>query len=56
VRISLICVGRLGAGPEAALARAYADRAAAAGRALALFPVEIAEVEPRSWPAPATPG
>jgi 23S rRNA (pseudouridine1915-N3)-methyltransferase len=47
VRISLICVGRLGAGPEAALARAYADRAAAAGRALALFPVEIAEVEPR---------
>jgi len=47
VRISLICVGRLGVAPEAILARAYADRAAAAGRALGLFPVEIIEVEPR---------
>jgi 23S rRNA (pseudouridine1915-N3)-methyltransferase len=47
VRISLICVGRLGAAPEAVLARAYADRAGAAGRALGLFPIEIVEVEPR---------
>ena len=47
MRISLICVGRLGVAPEAILARAYADRAAAAGRALGLFPVEIIEVEPR---------
>ncbi len=47
MRISLICVGRLGAAPEAVLARAYADRAAAAGRALGLSPVEIVEVEPR---------
>ena len=47
MRISLICVGRLGATPEAALARAYADRAGAAGRALGITPVEIVEVEPR---------
>jgi len=47
VRISLICVGRLGAAPEAALARAYAERAGTAGRGLGLFPVEIVEVEPR---------
>jgi 23S rRNA (pseudouridine1915-N3)-methyltransferase len=47
VRISLICVGRLGAAPEAVLARAYAERASAAGRGLGLFPVEIVEVEPR---------
>jgi 23S rRNA (pseudouridine1915-N3)-methyltransferase len=47
VRISLICVGRLGSAPEAALARAYAERAGAAGRGLGLFPVEIVEVEPR---------
>jgi len=47
VRISLICVGRLGSAPEAVLARAYAERAGAAGRALGLFPVEIVEVEPR---------
>ena len=33
MRISLICVGRLGRAPEAALARDYAERAAATGRA-----------------------
>jgi 23S rRNA (pseudouridine1915-N3)-methyltransferase len=47
MRISLICVGRLGPAPEAALARAYAERASAAGRALGLAPVEILEVEGR---------
>ena len=46
MRVSLICVGRL-AGPEAVLARAYADRASASGRALGLFPIEIVEVEAR---------
>jgi len=47
MRISLICVGRLGRAPEAALARDYAERAAATGRALGLSPVEIIEVEAR---------
>jgi 23S rRNA (pseudouridine1915-N3)-methyltransferase len=47
LRVSLICVGRLGAAPEAALARSYAERATLAGRALALSPVEIVEVEGR---------
>lgn len=47
LRISLICVGKLGSSSEAALAQAYAERAAAAGRALALAPVEIVEVEAR---------
>ena len=47
MRISLICVGRLGAASEAALARAWAERASAAGRALGLAPVEIVEVEAR---------
>jgi 23S rRNA (pseudouridine1915-N3)-methyltransferase len=47
VRISLICVGKLGRSPEAELARAYAERATAAGRSLGLGPVEVREVEPR---------
>jgi 23S rRNA (pseudouridine1915-N3)-methyltransferase len=47
LRISLICVGKLGGSPEAALARAYCDRASAAGRALALAPVGIVEAEAR---------
>ena len=42
-----MAVGRLGRGAEAALARDYAQRAGVAGRAVALGPVEIAEVEPR---------
>lgn len=40
-------VGRLGRGPEASLARDYADRATAAGRSLGLGPIEIIEVEAR---------
>ena len=42
-----MAAGRLGRGPEAELARAYAERATAAGRALGLGPVEILEVESR---------
>ena len=47
MKITLLVVGRLGRGPEGALARDYADRATAAGRALGLGPVEIVEVEAR---------
>jgi 23S rRNA (pseudouridine1915-N3)-methyltransferase len=47
LRISLICVGKLGRGAEATLALDYAQRATAAGRALGLAPVEIVEVEAR---------
>ena len=45
--MTLLCVGRLGAAPENALARDYAARATAAGRALGLGPVELVEVEGR---------
>jgi 23S rRNA (pseudouridine1915-N3)-methyltransferase len=47
MRISLICVGRLGGAPEALLARDYCARATASGRALGLAPVEVVEVEAR---------
>ena len=47
MRITLYCVGRLGSAPEPLLARDYAVRATAAGRALGLGPVEIVEVEAR---------
>ena len=47
MRITLAAVGRLGRAPEAALAREYAERATAAGRSLALGPVELVEVEGR---------
>lgn len=53
MRVTLICVGRLGSAPEAALARGYAERASAAGRALGLSPVEIVEVEGRKTGRPA---
>ena len=45
MRLTILAVGRLGRDPAAALARDYAERATAAGRALALGPVEIVEVE-----------
>ncbi len=45
--ITLLAVGKLGRAPEAALARDYADRASASGRALGLGPVEVLEVEAR---------
>jgi 23S rRNA (pseudouridine1915-N3)-methyltransferase len=38
-------IGRLGRSPEAELARDYAERATASGRALGLGPVEIVELE-----------
>ncbi len=44
MKVSLVCVGRLGAAPEAALARRYAERATQVGRAQGLGPVEIIEV------------
>ena len=47
MKITLLCVGRLGRAPEALLALDYASRAAAAGRSLGLGPVEIVEVEGR---------
>jgi 23S rRNA (pseudouridine1915-N3)-methyltransferase len=45
LRITLLAVGKLGRDPAAALARDYAERASAAGKALALGPVDILEVE-----------
>ncbi len=45
MRITLLTVGKLGRAPEAQLARDYAERASASGRALGLGPVEIVEVE-----------
>ncbi len=47
MRITLLCVGKLGRATEAALAIDYAARATAAGRALGLGPVEVLEVEAR---------
>ena len=45
MKITLLAVGRLGRAPEAMLARDYAERATAAGRALGLGPVDILEVD-----------
>jgi 23S rRNA (pseudouridine1915-N3)-methyltransferase len=47
VKITLLCVGRLGEVPEARLAGDWAARATAVGRALGLGPIEIVEVEGR---------
>ena len=47
MKITLLAVGRLGRIPEALLAKDYADRATASGRALGLGPVEVIEVEAR---------
>jgi 23S rRNA (pseudouridine1915-N3)-methyltransferase len=47
LKITLLAVGRLGRGVEAELAQDYVRRAAAAGRALGLSPIEIVEVESR---------
>jgi 23S rRNA (pseudouridine1915-N3)-methyltransferase len=47
LKITLLAVGKLGRGPEADLARDYAARASASGRALGLGPVDIVEVEAR---------
>jgi 23S rRNA (pseudouridine1915-N3)-methyltransferase len=47
LKVSLLCIGRLGAAPEAKLALDWAERATASGRANALGPVEIVELEAR---------
>jgi 23S rRNA (pseudouridine1915-N3)-methyltransferase len=47
VKVSILCIGRLGAAPEAALALDWARRAGQTGRALGFGPVEIVEVEAR---------
>jgi len=47
LRVTLLCVGRLGDAAETRLALDYAARASATGRALGLGPVEIVEVEAR---------
>ena len=47
MRVELVCVHKLGRTPEAELALDYAARATAAGRALAIAPVSIVEVEAR---------
>jgi 23S rRNA (pseudouridine1915-N3)-methyltransferase len=47
LRVTLLCVGRLGESAEARLALDYATRASATGRALGFGPVEIVEVEAR---------
>jgi 23S rRNA (pseudouridine1915-N3)-methyltransferase len=45
LKITVLAVGKLGRTPEADLARDYAARATATGRALGLGPVDILEVE-----------
>ena len=43
LRVALVCVGRLKAGPERTLAQRYLERAGAAGRAVGLG-VEMREI------------
>jgi 23S rRNA (pseudouridine1915-N3)-methyltransferase len=45
LRITLLCVGRLGTAPEAILAEDWVRRAGQVGRAHGLYPVEVVEVE-----------
>jgi 23S rRNA (pseudouridine1915-N3)-methyltransferase len=47
LRVTLLCIGKLGIAVEARLALDYAARATTAGRALGFGPVEILEVEAR---------
>jgi len=47
LKVTLLCVGRLGQAPEASLARDWAERASASGRPHGLGPVDIVEVEAR---------
>ena len=53
MRVSILAVGRLGRSPEAELAADYVQRATAAGRALAISPIDIVEVESRKPGKPA---
>lgn len=45
MRLSICAVGRLKAGPERDLVQRYVERLEAAGRGLALAPVEIVEID-----------
>lgn len=45
MKIAIVAVGRLPRSPEADLVKLYVERATAAGRALALGPVEVVEVD-----------
>ena len=47
MKVTVLCVGRLGESPEARLALDWAARAGASGRAHGLGPVDILEVEAR---------
>jgi 23S rRNA (pseudouridine1915-N3)-methyltransferase len=47
VKLTLLCVGKLGASPESGLAKDWARRATQTGRASGFGPVEIVEIEPR---------
>jgi 23S rRNA (pseudouridine1915-N3)-methyltransferase len=47
LRVTLLCVGRLGAAAEAVLALDWAARATSSGRTHGLGPVDIVEVEAR---------
>lgn len=47
MKLVVVAIGRAGRGPEAALAADWAARAAAAGRALGLGPVELIDLEPK---------
>jgi len=47
LKVTLLCVGRLGGAPEAELAGGWARRAGQVGRAHGFGPVEIVEVESR---------
>lgn len=47
MKVSILSVGKLGAAPEAVLAREWAKRAGQVGRAHGLGPVEIVEIEAR---------
>jgi len=47
VKVTILCIGRLGAAAEARLALDWAARAGLSGRSHGLGPVEILEIEPR---------
>jgi 23S rRNA (pseudouridine1915-N3)-methyltransferase len=47
LKISIVAIGRLPRSPETELVKTYVERAANAGRALGLGPVEVIEVEAR---------
>jgi 23S rRNA (pseudouridine1915-N3)-methyltransferase len=53
VRVTIVAVGRLRAGPEAALVTDYLTRFERTGRALGLSPAHLVEVEDRRGGGPA---